>query len=343
MARYRKFEVQTWTDDRFQSLTPAPPNGQTLWLYLLCGPRTTTFPGLVVAREEVIASDLSWSVEGFRKAFQEVFAKGLAKADWKGGVVVLRKALFDSLGEPRDTSRPANPNVLKSWSRTWEMVPECSLKDEYLHTLKAFAKALGKAFEKAFEEGFGKAFAKACAQPSAKQDQESGDRRQDTEEQDSERPSDVSGGLFDVLADKVDVATGDLGRARAKPVRVRRSRPAVIPAEHRDVAMRVLGRLGSHNGVRYSGAEDHLKLVSKHLSNGVTEADLRAIVVYCAEKLDWKNKPAQFEYLRPETLFGPQTITRYLDPARSHYASEIAELNKKSDEPAPLQLVPEAG
>lgn len=182
MARYRKFEVQTWTDDKFQSLSAAPPNGQTLWLYLLCGPRTTTFPGLVVAREEVIASDLSWPVEGFRKAFQEVFAKGLAKADWKGGVVVLRKALFDSLGEPRDTSRPANPNVLKGWERSWETVPECALKTEYLHSLKAFAKALGKPFEKAFEEGFGKAFAKACAQPLPIQDSGSGDRNQDTGE-----------------------------------------------------------------------------------------------------------------------------------------------------------------
>lgn len=174
MARYRKVEVSVWSDRRFMAMTPAPPSAQTLWLYLLCGPRTTSFPGLVVGREEVMASDLGWSVEAFREAFREVSAQALAKGDWKVGLVVLSKALLDSSGEPRDTAKPASPNVLKSWSKSWSEIPECHLKHQYLQTLESFAKGLGEAFLKAFREAFRKALANPYPDPSPNQEQDTG-------------------------------------------------------------------------------------------------------------------------------------------------------------------------
>jgi uncharacterized phage protein (TIGR02220 family) len=172
MARYRKAETGLWIDERFQSLSAPPPNGQTLWLYLLTGQRTTTFPGLVVAREAVMADDLGWSLEGFREAYAEVSAKGMAEADWKAGVVLLKKGLLDSSGDPRETAKPESPNVLRSWAKSWDEIPECDLKMSYLRQLGTFAKALGDPYVEAFRESFRKALAKAFHHPSPNQEQE---------------------------------------------------------------------------------------------------------------------------------------------------------------------------
>jgi Sec-independent protein translocase protein TatA len=169
MARWRKVETGTWADERFRELSQ---NGRMLWLYLLCGHRTTTFPGLVVAREAVVADDLGWSLEAFREAFREASSKGMAKADWKAGLTLLPRALLDSAGEPRDTARPESPNVLKSWAKSWDEIPECPLKAEYLRHLGSFAEALGEGFTKAYLEGFRKALAKASANQEKEKEKE---------------------------------------------------------------------------------------------------------------------------------------------------------------------------
>jgi hypothetical protein len=213
VARYRKIEVATWNDDRFRSMTCAAPNGQTLWLYLLSGPRTTSFPGLIVARDLVMASDLGWSVEAFRQAFVEASGKGLAKADWKAGLVVLRKALLDSTGEPRDTARPESPNVIKSWAKSWDEIPDCALKGEYLQSLGSFTKALGEGFHQAFREGFRKALVKASAHPSLNQDQEQKqDQKQEQEVSADAEPSAALAGFFD----EVDAKSADRRKANKR-------------------------------------------------------------------------------------------------------------------------------
>lgn len=164
MARYyRKVEIATWIDDRFRSLSSAPANGQTLWLYLLTGPRTIALPGIVIGREAVLADDLGWTVEAFREAFGEASREALVEADWKAGLILLKRALFDGSGEPRETSKPESPNVIRHWEKSWDMVPECGLKAEYLSQLGSFCEALGEAYAKAFTEAFRKALAKASS------------------------------------------------------------------------------------------------------------------------------------------------------------------------------------
>jgi uncharacterized phage protein (TIGR02220 family) len=83
----------------------------------------------------------------------------------------------------------------------------------------------------------------------------------------------------------------------------------------------VLGKLGAQNGVRYSGSEAHTRLIVGRLREGLSEMDLRKVVLYCAkaEGMEWATKPEMSRYLRPETLFGPTTIARYLDAARAWY------------------------
>lgn len=172
---YRKLELGMWTDLDFTELSAPQPCGQWLWVYLLTGKRTTPFPGLVVAREAVMADDLRWSLEAFRDAFGEAFAKGMVEADWNAGVVVLRKALFDGSGRPRETSRPTSPNQIRGWAKSLWMIPDCELTREYLRTLEAFSDAVGNAFGDAFRD----AFRHATRHPSPTQ--ETGNRKQERE------------------------------------------------------------------------------------------------------------------------------------------------------------------
>lgn len=320
MARYRKVEVALWSDDRFLSLSHAQPNGQTLWLYLLCGPRTTTFPGLIVARAEVMASDLGWLPQTFHETFAELSAQGLVKVDWKVGLVMLRKALFDSLGEPRETAKPSNPNQLKHWSLSWETVPECDLKFEYLEQLECFAKALGETFEKGFREGWAKPLAKRLARPSRIQD--SGFRTQETGiriERDSETPA-ALGSSLELFKSKVDASAPEINARHAHPRKPRAPKRPTFTAIEKSIAMRVLAKLTERSRVRYTGCDDHVALIAHHLRRGVTEHELRGVIAYCADELEWLDDPKMHRHLKPETLFGPKTLSRYLDPSRTYVA-----------------------
>lgn len=90
-------------------------------------------------------------------------------------------------------------------------------------------------------------------------------------------------------------------------------------------ALRVLGKLGERNGTAYTGCESHLRLIVGRMREGRSELDLRKVIAYCAEGLKWEGDAKMHAYLTPETLFGPQTISKYLDPARSWAAREYPE------------------
>ncbi|WP_175837070.1 hypothetical protein [Burkholderia anthina] len=171
-SRYRVIEVRMWADQKFCELTPIPPSGQGLWVYLLTGPHTGPIPGIFRAGRAGLAEELGWEQEAFDKAFGEVFAQGMAKADWQAKLVWIPKAV--------DCNRPASPNVVISWGKEWPQIPECALKLEAYELLKANIHGLGEAFGKAFDKAFakpivkasGKAFEMASGKPSPIQKQE---------------------------------------------------------------------------------------------------------------------------------------------------------------------------
>jgi hypothetical protein len=169
MSRYRKIDTRMWGDVRFRELSSPSPSGKYLWMFLLTGPQTSNIPGLFRAGEMALAEELGWSLEGFREAFAEPLSKGLVKADWNARVVWVPNAI--------KYNRPENPNVVKSWSSTWDEIPECALKIEAYERLKAFTEELG--------EGFAKAFVKGCGKGMANQEQE--------QEQDKTSSSELEG------------------------------------------------------------------------------------------------------------------------------------------------------
>lgn len=91
------------------------------------------------------------------------------------------------------------------------------------------------------------------------------------------------------------------------------------------MAMRVLGKLSERNDVAYEGCDAHLRLIVERNREGKSERDLRAIIAYCADEKRWERDPKMHSSLAPETLFGPESIYRYLDPARSWAAKTYPE------------------
>jgi len=124
--------VAMWCDEKFRSLSMIQPSGQALWLYLLTGPQTGIMPGLFRAGRAGMAEELEWSVEQFDERFHELFEKGMAKADFKARIVWLPNAIKHN--------PPANPNIVKSWKKEFDLLPECPLKLEAYEALKMVPK-----------------------------------------------------------------------------------------------------------------------------------------------------------------------------------------------------------
>jgi len=142
MSRYRKIEVRTWSDEKFRSLSPMQPSGQSLWFFLLTGPHTGPIPGLFRAGRASMAEELGWSLEAFDKAFQEVSDLGMAKADFKSRLVWLPNAVKHN--------KPESPNVVRGWMSELDLLPECDLKRDALADIEASLMLIGMAYIEAF-------------------------------------------------------------------------------------------------------------------------------------------------------------------------------------------------
>ena len=168
---YRTIHLKMWGDEKFRSLSPQRPSAQTLWIYLLTGPQTNRI-GLYQAGEMSMAEALEWDLKDYRKAFQEVFQKGLVKWSSKDRLLYIPKFVL--------YNPPSSPNVVKGWKREWDLVPNCSLKSDAYDLLKASMEATGKAFVEAFIktiekpsiEAFGKPLGKGIRNQEQEQEQE---------------------------------------------------------------------------------------------------------------------------------------------------------------------------
>lgn len=159
-SRYRKVEVRTWGDAKFRALTPIPPCGQGLWLFLITGPHTGPIPGLFRAGRAAMAEELGWEMEAFDEAFREAFQQGMVEADFKARVMWVPNAIKHN--------KPESPNVVKSWASEFDLIPECDLKWKAFEALKASIHALGEAYGKAFQDTLSKPSGKPLIKPLAK-------------------------------------------------------------------------------------------------------------------------------------------------------------------------------
>lgn len=174
-----------WGDSKFRALSALPPCGQGLWLYLLTNVNTSPIPGLFRAGRAAIAEELGWSLEDFDKAFQEAFNQGMVKADFISRVVWIPNAIKHN--------RPESPNVVISWGKEIDLIPECTLKDEAISALYNHMQLIDsesdkpekRSYSTAFEKAFGKALLKPFGKAMPNQEQE--------QEQEQEQDKDLLG------------------------------------------------------------------------------------------------------------------------------------------------------
>jgi hypothetical protein len=139
----------------FQRLPgPATPNAQHLWFYLLTGDATSAVPGVTVVDRVVLAAKLGWTdhMPAFDACVLAIETQQMAAFDWDAGMVWCRAAL--------KYNPPQSPNVLKSWGKAFDLLPECQLKDDVLEAVADLVDDLVAAAERR-KPGAGKAFAEA--------------------------------------------------------------------------------------------------------------------------------------------------------------------------------------
>lgn len=141
MGFHRQIDQRVYGDQRFRRLSPPPPSGQSLWIYLLTGPHHVGLPGLFITGEMGLAEALGWplggggtlfdsTVHGFRECWEELEGEGMAVADWAARVVYLPRTW-----KQHEVNRPRNPNILNYWRDLWDAVPESPLKWTWLESL----------------------------------------------------------------------------------------------------------------------------------------------------------------------------------------------------------------
>ncbi len=310
MATWRPVDNRVWSDRKFLSLSE---DGRVLWLFLLTTTFAKSIPGVIVAGEAALAEELGWKVERYRKGFGELVEKRLAVSR-DGRLIWLRNGL--------KYQRIAGPNSIKGMSKIWDNIPDCALKHELWQALKVACKSWDRLFAKGFPEPIVDTFANGSIQEQEQDQDQEQDQEQEIEE--SASPSAGSSSPLDVLKTKVDAATGDIGKRRA-----RKPKPSEPTGEEREAALRVLAKLSERNGVRYSGTDEHIKLIAYHLRRGVEEMHLRYVIAYCAAEKEWVGNPKMEHYLRPETLFGKENLSKYLDPALT-WVSKLPDDNQPS-------------
>lgn len=127
-----------WDDARFRTLSAPPPNAQTEWIYLLTGHHTGPIPGLFRAGAAGLAEGLRWPIDAFLQCFEELAAHGMVEADWAAPLVFLPNAV--------NHNAPDSPNVVISWARSLDDLPECPLKARAVESIGTFLDAMGPAW-----------------------------------------------------------------------------------------------------------------------------------------------------------------------------------------------------
>lgn len=144
MAKYRKVDPRIWNDEKFRRFSQT---GKLVFLFLMTHPHMTAL-GAMRATTAGLAAELEMSPKAFGEAFHEAFLKGMVEYD--------QQACFIALPRFLRYNGPESPNVVKAWSSSLELLPECPLKGKLIQRVKDFAEALPEAFHEALPEAFAK-------------------------------------------------------------------------------------------------------------------------------------------------------------------------------------------
>ena len=247
MSHYRKSEACAPSDKGFHELSALSPCGRELWFFLQTGPHTKQIPGLFRAGRASMADELNWEPEAFAEAFQEIFDRGMAKADFKAKLVWLPNALAHN--------KPESPNVIRDWHDELDLLPECDLKCEAIRAMRQILSGLGSSYEDAFDELFSaqdkakqkdaeKSMPKPSGKPSAKtmanQEQEQEQEQEQQQENNlvgQEQPDQTAHQIFEFWPKAMDSQKSTL-----ESIRERLTKSTLTNNPPADVCTAILGR-----------------------------------------------------------------------------------------------------
>jgi len=140
MKRYRKVSTIIWNDEKFRNFSD---KGQIVFLFLMTHPHMTNLGAMRATLEGLAKEYGKWPLKAFAEAFREPLRKGMVEYDEKASFVGLPNFLRHN--------PPESPNVIRSWGKCWDDIPECLLKVQLAKRVKAFAEGLTEGFREAFE------------------------------------------------------------------------------------------------------------------------------------------------------------------------------------------------
>lgn len=129
VGKYRKVETRIWNDERFRKLSDS---GKLLFLFLLTHPYLTSL-GAMRATIPGLSAELGWPETHCRETFAELMSESCGRSL----VGFDEQASFIGLPNFLKYNSPENPNVVKSWSKSLELLPECSFKNQLIEHARA--------------------------------------------------------------------------------------------------------------------------------------------------------------------------------------------------------------
>lgn len=131
------------------------------------------------------------------------------------------------------------------------------------------------------------------------------------------KPHDEKNGNHDPVMTSHDSVMQD--QIRSEEIREEEIKDS-LSSKHDDSVKKVIGWLNSATGSKYKAStRSHAKNINGRLSDGHSVEDLKLVIDFKAEH--WGADQKMAEYLRPQTLFGPEKFTGYLARAKSWITS----------------------
>ena len=162
---YRRVHVRMWRHgSSFQKLTRLNPSGQALWLYLLTSEHSIIIPGVVCAGPATIAETLKWSIESFHESFEELSNEGMVIANFDARIVFCLRG--------PEYMQPHNPNVLVSWGKEYNNLPECDVKNIIYRKVYEAVMTMESDKQESFAKSFRKSFGEPLHESFASQDKD---------------------------------------------------------------------------------------------------------------------------------------------------------------------------
>lgn len=129
MGFYRKIDSRIQNDRKFRSLSR---DARLAWYDIFSHPNLNNF-GAMRTTIVGLAADLGEDHKTFVKAFEENQQKDLIKFS----------DMFLWFPNFLKYNAPASANVVKSWPKLLDALPDCGLKNECIHTLASFCREKG--------------------------------------------------------------------------------------------------------------------------------------------------------------------------------------------------------